>query len=133
MLAICGAAWSWKRWRRSRALVVALGALLATPSLSLLLISPGDPWAAKGSGAQSGLAWSASPAAVDRAVAVARRCPRNQPYSGIPYAAFLANRRMPGHQPDLFIIQAASITASFAKRAALDRPRCPSKYRLVIP
>ena len=52
--------------------------------LSLLLISPGDPWAAKGSGAQSGLAWSASPAAVDRAVAVARRCPRNQPSREFP-------------------------------------------------
>jgi hypothetical protein len=124
VLAACGAAWSWERWRPGRALVVALAALLAAQSISLLA-SPGDPWAAKRPGAQSGLAWSASPAAVDRAVSLARRCSRRRAYSGNPYIAFLAARRMPGYQPDVFVLQHARVDASFATRAALDQPRCP--------
>lgn len=124
VLAVCGAFWAWRRWARSRGAVVLVAALLAAQSVSLLT-SPGDPWAAKRPGAQSGLAWSASPAAISRAVAAARRCPPTEAYSGTPYVAFLAGRRMPGSQPDLFLLENAPAARSFAARAALDTPRCP--------
>jgi hypothetical protein len=123
-LAACGAAWLFARGGAWRVAVLGLSTLLGLESLSLL-ISPSDPWAAKRPGAQSGLNWSAGPAAVDRAVAAARRCPAGLPYSGDPYYAFLAGRRMPGRQPDLFILANASVDRVFAKRAARDRPRCP--------
>jgi hypothetical protein len=40
--------------------------------------------------------------------------------------AFLASRRMPGYQPDLFMLEYASANASFARRAAADQPLCPA-------
>jgi hypothetical protein len=123
-LAVCGVVWWWQRWRRWRPLVLALGALLVAQSLSLL-ISPGDPWAAKRPFARSGLAWSAGPSAVDRTVSAARRCQGSRAYSGYPFVAFLASRRMPGDQPDLFMLEHASVNAGFARRAAADQPRCP--------
>ena len=124
VLAACGAAWSWKHWRSSRPVVAALCILLAVQSVSIL-VSPGDPWAAKRPGAQSGLAWSASPTAVDRKVSAARRCGRDIAYSADPYYAFLAARRMPGNQPDLFMLEYARIDAKFARQAGGDQPRCP--------
>lgn len=124
-LAACGATWCWQRHRVWRPLVVGLGALLLTQSLSLLT-SPGNPWAAKRPGARSGLAWTASPASVNQAVSTARRCPKGVAYSGDPYFAFLAGRRMPGNQPDLFMLQYARADSRFAQRAARDQPRCPA-------
>jgi hypothetical protein len=102
-LAACGAAWGWER-AGSRRLVALAGALLVLQSLSLL-IAPGDPVIARRPFARSGLEYGASPAVVDRAVATARRCPAALPYGGAPFIAFLADRRMPGNQPDLFIIR----------------------------
>jgi hypothetical protein len=123
-LASCGAVWSWQRGGTWRLVVVVLGALLAVQSVSLLT-SPGNPWAAKRPGASSGLAWSAGPATIDGEVAVARRCPRSVAYAGFPYVAFLAARRMPGNQPDQFMIENAREDSGFAVRAARDQPRCP--------
>jgi hypothetical protein len=124
VLAACGAASSWHRRRRSRPLLVALGALLALQSLSLL-VSPGNPWLAKRPGARSGLDWTASPSTVDAEVSLARRCSKRLAYSGDPYVAFLARRRMPGDQPDLFMLENAPVDSRFANRAIKDRPRCP--------
>ncbi len=122
-LAACGAVWAWELVR-SRWLVAVLGALLALESLSLL-ISPGDPVIARRPLARSGLEYAASPAAVDRAVASARRCPLSSAYSGNPFIAFLSDRRMPGNQPDLFIIRYAPIDARFARLADSEHERCP--------
>jgi hypothetical protein len=122
-LAACGAVWAWERGR-ARWLVALLGALLAAQSLSLL-IAPGDPVIARRPLAHSGLEYVLSPAAVTRAVAVARRCPPGVAYSGQPYLAFVSRRAMPGDQPDLFIIAHAPLDAPFARRAAADQPRCP--------
>jgi hypothetical protein len=123
VLAACGATWASEqaRWRW---LVALMGLLLALQSLSLLAF-PGDPVLARRPFAASGLEYGLSPAAVDRAVAIARRCPRGLAYSGVPFIALLADRRMPGNQPDLFIIR-APLDAAFARRAAADAPRCPS-------
>jgi hypothetical protein len=121
-LAACGFAWAWER---RRVLVLACGAVLAAQAGSLLA-SPGDPLLARRPFARSGLERARSPAAVDRAVAAARRCPRGLAYSGVPYIAFLAERRMPGGQPDLFMLRFAAADRRFALRAATDQPRCPT-------
>jgi hypothetical protein len=120
-LAACGAAWAWER-ARARWLVAVMGLLLALQSLSLL-IDPGDPLVARRPFAASDLQYSLSPAAVDRAVTIARRCPHGFAYGGSPFIAFLADRRMPGDQPDSFIIT-APINAPFAHAAAADIPVC---------
>jgi hypothetical protein len=123
-LAACGAVWSWAHWRGSRPVVAALGLLLILQSISLL-VSPGNPWAAKRPGARSGLAWSAGPATVDAMVSAARHCSHRLSDSGDPYYAFLSGRRMPGAQPDLFMLGYARADSMFAARAARDEPRCP--------
>jgi hypothetical protein len=123
-LAAYGAVRCWRLGLRWRLLTVALGCLLALQSLSLLT-SPDNPWAAKRPGAQSGLSWTSSPTQVDREVARARDCPGGVAYSGTPYVAFLAKRRMPGGQPDVFMLRYARADSRFASLAASDRPRCP--------
>lgn len=123
-LATYGAVRCWRLGRRWRVLTVALGCLLTLQSLSLLT-SPDDPWAAKRPGAQSGLSWTSSPTQVDRDVARAHRCPGDVAYSGTPYVAFLAKRRMPGGQPDVFMLRYARADSRFASLAANDRARCP--------
>jgi len=125
-LAACGAAWSWSYWRRLRPLVAVLCVLLVFQSISIL-VSPGNPWAAKRPGARSGLAWTASPTMVNERVAVARRCSVGVAYSGDPYYAFLADRRMPGNQPDLFMLEYAPVDSEFARQAARDQRRCPAR------
>jgi hypothetical protein len=102
-----------------------LSLLLVMQSISLL-VDPGDPVIARRPFARSGLQYALSSKAVNRQVAQARACPRRLAYSGAPFVAFLAGRRMPGNQPDLFIIGASALDASFAQRAQRDIPRCPS-------
>jgi hypothetical protein len=122
-LAACGATWAWEG-TRSRRIVPVLGAFLIAQSVSLL-IDPGDPGVARRPFSGYGLQYALSPAAVDRAVAAARRCPPRLAYSGAPFIAFLAHRRPPGDQPDVFIIASAAVNAPFARRADVDTPRCP--------
>ncbi len=126
VIAIVGALLLWRTGRTSaRAGVALLAALLAAQSLSLL-VSPASAVLARRPFARSGLAQTLSPAAVSRAVALARRCPASEAYSGPAYIAFLADRRMPGDQPDLFMLRYASADRVFAQRAAADEPRCPA-------
>jgi len=125
LAAVSGVARSWQTLTKLRPLIVVAGALLAGQSISLL-VSPGNPGLAVRPFAGSGLAWTASPASVGRAVAVARRCPAAVAYSGTPYIAFLARRRMPGNQPDLFMLANAREDANFAVQANHDEPRCPT-------
>jgi hypothetical protein len=124
-LAACGSVWAWER-SRARWIVAPLAALLGAQSLSLLA-DPGDPVIARRPFARAGLEYSLSPTGVSLAVAAARRCPPHVAYSGPPYLAFLAGRRMAGDQPDQFIIRYAAIDAPFARRAAAETLRCPRK------
>jgi hypothetical protein len=124
VLAVVGATRLWRERVASRAVVVMLALLLVAQSVSLLA-HPSDPWVAKRPGASSGLAESASQSTINTQLAAARRCPDAKAYSGTPYVAFLASRRMPGHQPDLFIIQNAHTNARFEQLAAADQPQCP--------
>jgi hypothetical protein len=63
---------------------------------------------------------------VDQQVTAARACPATRAYSGTSYIAFLADRRIPGNQPDPFITYGAPINAAFARQAEADVPRCPA-------
>lgn len=124
-LAAAGAAWSARRSLAGATVVGLLGVLLAA-QIASLLVNPANPSIAKRPGAQSGLTWTAGPGTVNRMVNAARRCPPADAYSGDPYYAFLADRRMPGHQPDLFMLAYSSTDAAYAREAAADQPRCPS-------
>ena len=126
VLAAAGAVWSARRSRAAWIAIGLLGVLLAAQIVSLL-VDPANPPIAKRPGAQSGLAWTAGPATVDRTVDKARRCPPALAYSGDPYYAFLSDRRMPGDQPgeELFTTEHAPVDAAFAQRANADQPRCP--------
>ena len=126
VLAAAGAVWSVRRSRTASIAIGLLGVLLAAQIVSLL-VHPANPAIAKRPGAQSGLAWTAGPATVDRTVDQARRCPSARAYSGNAYYAFLSDRRMPGNQPgaELFRTEQAPVDAAFARRATDDQPRCP--------
>ncbi len=124
VLGVWGALAGWTALRRMRWVIVLAVTLLAAQSASLL-VDPGHPWASTRPFARSGLQWVDGPGAVARLVAAARACPVDRAYSGAPFIAFLAGRRMPGEQPDLFIIGAAPINRGFAAEAAADRLVCP--------
>ncbi len=124
VLSAAAVARGWRRCTAAWAVVLLLGALLLAQTVSLL-VSPGDPAIATRPFARAGLRWTESRAAVARSVAAARRCPARLAYSGDPWIAFLADRRMPGEQPDLFILAGAREDRAFALRAAQDRPLCP--------
>jgi Glycosyltransferase family 87 len=126
VLASVGVLLAWRSPRRRvRVAVGVVGALLALQSLSLL-ISPTDAVFARRPFAHSGLQAALAPAGVARVLAAARRCSPTTAYSGAPYFAFLADLRMPGGQPDQFMLRYASADAAFARRAAADQPRCPN-------
>jgi hypothetical protein len=126
VLASVGALLAWRSTRRNARLAVGLvGVLLALQSVSLL-VSPTHAVLARRPFAHSGLQESLAPAGVGQAIRAARRCPSSVAYSGAPYFAFLADRRMPGDQPDQFMLSNAPADAAFARRAARDQPRCPN-------
>lgn len=57
-------------------------------------------------------------------VAQARACPPGSVYPGPALVAFLAHRRVPGNQPDGFIVSRAALHAAVQKRVLADGPRC---------
>ena len=122
-LAVCGAVHGLERGGAWRVAMIALTALVAVQSVSLLT-SPSDPWAARRPGAHSGLEWTLGPGRVDSSVAEIRGCPVGRAYGGAAYLAFLAGRRMPGDQPDLFMLATAKVDQHFAELAAHDVPVC---------
>jgi hypothetical protein len=124
VLAAAGAVWSVRRSRAASIAMWLLGALLAAQSVSLL-VDPANAPIAQRPGARKALVWTAGPGTVNLTVDVARLGPPTRAYSGVPYYAFLSDRRMPGNQPDLFMLEYAPIDATFARRAAADQPRWP--------
>jgi hypothetical protein len=125
VLAAAGAAWLVETKALAPLVAAACLALLGVAQVGSLLAHPSNPrpFARPFSAGAPGRALS--PAAVDAATRAARGCPPTVAYSGVPYLAFEANRRMPGHQPDQFIIANAREDARFARQAAADQPRCP--------
>jgi hypothetical protein len=55
----------------------------------------------------------------------ARQCPPGAPYSGSPFIAYVADRSVPGSQPDRFIIGQSDVHADLRERIAADGPLCP--------
>lgn len=59
----------------------------------------------------------------------ARECPPGAPHSGSPFIAFVADRQVPGGQPDRFIIGESNVHAGLRDRIGTAAPLCP--YRRV--
>ena len=124
-LAAFGAVALWEARARVALGAAAAGGLLGAVEIGSLLASPSDPALYGRPFAASAPGWVLGAGAVHRRVVVARACPHGAAYSGPPYLAFLAGRRMPGDQPDQFILLHASTYRSVAASAGRDEPRCP--------
>ena len=124
-LAAFGAVALWEARARVALAAAALGAALGVVEVGSLLASPGDPVLYGRPVAKHAPGWELGPAAVRRRVSVARACPRRLAYSGPPYLAFLARRRVPDDQPDQFILLHAATYRALRDAAGRDQPRCP--------
>jgi hypothetical protein len=124
-LAAFGAVALWEARARVALAAAGAGALLGAVEIGSLLVSPGDPVLYGRPLAKSAPGRVLGPAAVDRRVTAARACPAGEAYSGPPFLAFLARRRMPDDQPDQFILLHASTYHRLRDAAGRDQPRCP--------
>jgi hypothetical protein len=115
----------WRERARAALAAAAAGALLGAVEVGSLLASPGDPVLYGRPFAASAPRRVLGADVVHRRVSAARACPPGEAYSGPPYLAFLARRRMPAGQPDQFIIEQAGTYRRFRDAAGRDRPRCP--------
>jgi hypothetical protein len=106
------------------AAIAVCGALALVQSASLVL-SPEDPGVFARPLSDLAYERELSDAEVDAAVRRARGCPPGVPYSGPPYLAFVAERPVPGGQPDAFILGRAEVHADERATAAADGPGCP--------
>lgn len=124
VLAAGGVAWILDRtpgWR----LLAAGAALLLVAQSGSLLLSPSDPRPHTRPFADSGPRQLLSAEQVEALARAARACPPGTPYPGIPFLAFVAERRVPGDQPDVFIL-GSEANRRFAERAAAERSvACP--------
>lgn len=121
-LGAAGVVWA----ARTRWLVPALAAVgLAVTQSAAFALDPGDPGIFVRPFSDPAYAWPASDAEVDRAVAAARACPAGVAYSGEPYYAFVAERRMPGGEPDGFLLSYTEVGRERAPAVEADQPRCP--------
>lgn len=131
ILAACGVTWLLERVRPGRpgwrgAYVLAgVAAVLVTAEIASLLVTPQDPGLFARPFAASAPGLPLSDSQVRREFDLIRRCPPGSAYSGPPYLAFAAGRRLPGNQPDQFIITHARADRSFLTRAVRDVSRCP--------
>jgi hypothetical protein len=62
---------------------------------------------------------------VTRQVRRARACQAGQAYSGTPFVAFVARRRMPGDQPDQFLLSQSPVAAHAREEAEAEPALCP--------
>jgi hypothetical protein len=128
MLAACGWTWTVESGpgvRSGAMLALVASAVLLVAESGSLLASPRDPALFGRPRAATNPGWQLTGRGVDAVIAQAARCARGRAYSGQPYLAFAAHRRLPGNQPDQFIITHARADAAFLARAARDQPRCP--------
>jgi hypothetical protein len=99
-------------------------ALMVAQSVSVLALpeSPvpfGNPFLSRAPGHEL------SEDEVHRAATAARACPDGVPYSGSPFIAFVADRAVPGGQPDRFIVGEAGRHADFRRAIEADARPCP--------
>jgi len=127
-LALAGAAWSRAAGRRGAVALATAGVAFALLQSVTLLATPGAPSLPfLYPGSQHG-SWArvASATTVDRAVDAARACPTGVPYGGPPLVAFLADRPMPGGQPDGFLPTISPTLRDVAARIAATPRVCPA-------
>jgi hypothetical protein len=125
-LAVTGVVWALGTPMRVRAAVAAglLGVLMLAQSASLLLDPTNPrPFHRPGS-ATPGWKVGYTREEVDRMVARARRCPPGAVWAGPQLVAFIAHRRVPADQPDVFIVSRAAMHAKVFARLQADGPRC---------
>lgn len=124
---VCALGWAADGTRRRTVAVAAGGltALLLAQSASLLL-DPSNPRPFhRPASASPGWKADFTREQMDAMVAAARRCPPAAAYTGPPLVAFLADRRVPGDQPDAFIVSRAELHRAVLARVRADSPRCP--------
>jgi hypothetical protein len=125
VLGVCGAAWAFERAGRARLVAAAALVLLAAQSASLLL-SPADPVLHTRPFAAEGPRRLLAEHEVRAFARAAEACPATAPYPGVPWIAFVAERRVPGDQPDAFILGAAEYD-DLERRAVAERAAaCPA-------
>lgn len=126
-LALCGVVWSLRSPLRTRAAVAAgvLGALMLAQSASLLLDPVNPRPFHRPASSIAGWKVGYTRDEVDRLVGLAERCPRDTVYGGPQLVAFLAHRRVPADQPDVFIVSRAAMHRAAFERLQTDGPRCP--------
>ncbi len=124
LVALGAAGLVWAARTRWLVLAGAATALTATQSAAFAL-DPADPGLFVRPFSDPAYAWPASDAEADRIVDAARNCPSGVAYSGEPYYAFLAGRRMPGDEPDGFLLSFTEVGQERAPAVETDQPRCP--------
>jgi hypothetical protein len=110
-----------RRWALA---AVTAAVLLGAVQSASFAAAPDDPGLFLRPFSARGHVWT-SAREVDRQVAAAHACRGDVAYSGEPYIAFLAHRRMPGDEPDQFLTARTQVAAKSAAEQAADTPRCP--------
>jgi hypothetical protein len=125
-LALAGAVWA-VRGRGALAVAGVAVALAFTYAQTVSLLASAETTAPFVYPLGERGAWGreASGAEVQRLVAAARACGAGVPYSGAPFVAFIARRRMPGNQPDQFLPLNSSTLEDVGARMNAERRRCP--------
>jgi hypothetical protein len=124
-LAVAGAVTAIRARAVARLALAGLAATLVAAQVGSLLASPGDPRLFTRPFARSGPGWTLSSSQLDRAATALRACSPGVVSSAPPYVTFVAGRRIPGDQPDQFIVANAPALARFRAAAEHDQPRCP--------
>ncbi len=126
-LAVAGVVWALRTERRApaRAAACLLGAFMLAQSASLLLDPENPRPFHRVASSTPGWKVGHSRAEMARLVAQARRCPPRAVWTGPQLVAFIADRRVPGDEPDSFIIGRAALHAGVLARVRADGPRCP--------
>jgi hypothetical protein len=126
-LSVAGVAWVLRGPHRARAALAtgAVAALMLAQSASLLLDPTNPRPFHRPFSASPGWRVGHTRGEVERLVAQARRCPPGAVYTGPQLVAFIAHRRVPADQPDVFIVSRAAMYAAVFARMKADGPRCP--------
>jgi hypothetical protein len=126
-LAIAGCAWALGQARRRMAAIGIAAVVFAAGQGVALVAFPhvhgAHPFLRPGSGPGYGITLSADE--VDAAVRAARSCPRGVPYSGTPIIAFIADRPLPGNQPDQYLAQLAPVLKDARAAIRAVKTLCP--------
>ena len=124
-LAACGLVGLSRRAQPRWAMATAVAAVaLGIVQVVSFVARPSDPRLFLRPLSASAHGWTAE-SSVDRAVAAASRCPSDVAYSGQPFIAFLARRRMPADEPDQFLMTNTPVGSAAARAAGEERERCP--------